>query len=265
MSTSVKASENYGSYYDEKAIALIRKKLASIMFERQEKGVSHNTLQSEKNAFEAIKAGKQAIRNFIEQDFDGESGILADNSLRNIKNNCICTICVLTRQILEERLLDLEHALSLSDACIQSIEECTDEAKCIQVTIAGMEEFSSMIENRSKTDYHHLVGEAKEYIFKHLHEKIRVMDIARQLKTNPDYLSRIFHQCEGITLHQYIMERKIISAKNMLQYSDYSNDHISQYLGFSSQSHLQMHFKKVTGMTLNQYRLVHNDRYRNSF
>ena len=191
--------------------------------------------------------------------------MLSEDSLRNIKNNCICTICILTRQILNEHLLDLERALSMSDACIICIEDCQNEIEAIQVTIAGMEEFSSMIKTKPEPKYHHFIRKTKEYVFKHLHEKIEVKEVARQLKTNPDYLSRVFHKHEGITLHKYIMDTKIYNVQNMLQYTEYTNDEIAQFLGFSTQSHLQIVFKKAMGMTLSQYRLIHNERYRDRF
>jgi len=256
---------NYSAFYDDKVIHTIRKKLSSIVFDRQEENISHNTLHWEENAFEAVKSGKEAIHFLLEQDVDGEIGVLSDDSLRNVKNNCICTISILTRQILNEHLLDLEQAFSMSDACIQCIEESKNETECIQVTIASLEEFASMIEVKPESQYHHLIKKTKEYIFKHLHTKLQVKDIAYILKTNPDYLSRIFHKYEGITLNKYIMKRKLNRVKSMLQYSEYSNDEIAQFLGFSSQSYLQKVFKKGTGMTLSEYRLRHNERYRDRF
>ena len=52
----------------------------------------------------------------------------------------------------------------------------------------------------------------------------------------------------------YIFQEKLKLVKNMLIYSRYSYNEIASYLGFSSQSHLGMRFKKSTGMTLHQYR-----------
>lgn len=257
--------DTYAAFYDKKAINSIRKKLTTVMFELQEHAVLHTTIQWEQNVYEAVKAGSDAIRLLLEQEFDGKNGKLSENSLRDFKNNCICTICVLTRQILHDHLLDLEHAFSLSDACIQCIESCTTETECIQVTIAGMEEFSSQLEQSSKKGYHHLVKSAVEYIFKNLHSKLKLNDIAKHIGTNASYLARIFHQYEGLTIHQYILKEKINRAKNMLQYSEYKNDEISHYLGFCSQSHLGTVFKKATHMTLNEYRLLHNESYRKGF
>ena len=57
-----------------------------------------------------------------------------------------------------------------------------------------------------------------------------------------------------VTLKAYILEEKIKLIKNLLTYSSYTFTEISAYLGFASQSHMGMEFKKITGMTLRQYR-----------
>ena len=98
------------------------------------------------------------------------------------------------------------------------------------------------------------VKQSKDYIFKYLHEKIRIQDIAEYLHLNANYLSELFRQCENITLTDFILQEKVKLTRNLLAYSPYSYIEIATYLGFSSQSHLGKVFKKYTGMTLRQYR-----------
>ena len=98
------------------------------------------------------------------------------------------------------------------------------------------------------------VEASKEYIFKHLHEKIRVQEIADYLHLNSSYLSELFKQQESMTLTDFILQEKVKLTKNLLTYSPYSYIEIATYLGFSSQSHLGKVFKKYTDMTLRQYR-----------
>ena len=103
--------------------------------------------------------------------------------------------------------------------------------------------------------------QSKDYIFKHLHEKIRIQDIAEYLHLNANYLSELFRQCENVTLTDFILQEKVKLTRNLLAYSPYSYIEIATYLGFSSQSHLGKVFKKYTGMTLRQYR----EKYGQSF
>ena len=82
-----------------------------------------------------------------------------------------------------------------------------------------------------------MIGEVKDYIFRHFHDTIQITDIAKHLNVNPDYLSHLFKKQENITIKRYILKEKIRRSRNLLQYSDYSIQEISFYLGFSSQSH----------------------------
>lgn len=52
-----------------------------------------------------------------------------------------------------------------------------------------------------------------------------------------------------MTIGEYINQRKIEEAQRLLRFSDKSLSAISNYLSFSSQSHFQNVFKKVTGET----------------
>ena len=98
------------------------------------------------------------------------------------------------------------------------------------------------------------INKCKDFIFSHLHDRITLEDLAAEADCNPNYLSQLFKECEGISISGYILQEKINRAKNLLIYSDYSYIEIATYLGFSSQSHLGTHFKKQTGYTLRQYR-----------
>ena len=68
------------------------------------------------------------------------------------------------------------------------------------------------------------------------------------------YLSRLFKKELGISISDYILEKKIEKSENLLKYSDYSLVDIANYLAFSSQSHFIQTFKKAVGITPNKYR-----------
>ena len=56
----------------------------------------------------------------------------------------------------------------------------------------------------------------------HLHEKIEITDIAEFVGVERSYLSKLFHKEVGQTISDYIMEKKLQTARNMLLYSDFS-------------------------------------------
>ena len=58
----------------------------------------------------------------------------------------------------------------------------------------------------------------------------------------------------GESLTDFILKEKTEEAKRLLRYSDKSLTAISNYLGFSSQSHFSRVFKKYTQRTPGEYR-----------
>jgi AraC-like DNA-binding protein len=98
----------------------------------------------------------------------------------------------------------------------------------------------------------------KQYIEKNLRKNLQVGDIAPAIGLSRTYLSRLFHQAEGITVQQYIQKEKCRHAAQMLQYTDYSISQIALYFSFSSQSYFGSCFQTWYGMTPNAYRKAHH-------
>ncbi len=149
----------------------------------------------------------------------------------------------------------------MSDVFIRKFEEVSDPVMLTNLMHQFEYRYTEMVaelkqqkKGSRRKDQNPRIDACKDYIFKHLHEKIRVQDIAEQLYLNANYLSEIFKNHEGITITEFILREKVNLTKNLLTYSPYSYIEIATYLGFSSQSHLGKVFKKWTGMTLRQYR-----------
>lgn len=89
---------------------------------------------------------------------------------------------------------------------------------------------------------------------KALVEAFQVQDIANALKINRSYLARVFKEQEDVTVQEYILKERCSHAANMLKFTEYNISIIAEYFCFSTQSHFGKTFKKVYGMTLNEYR-----------
>ena len=96
----------------------------------------------------------------------------------------------------------------------------------------------------------------KDYISQNLRKELKVAGIAEALGISRTYLARQFTEAEGMSVQQYIMKERCEHAANLLKYSDYPIAVIAEYFGFSSQSHFGSCFKKLYGMTPNEYRCL---------
>ncbi len=92
-----------------------------------------------------------------------------------------------------------------------------------------------------------------DYINTHLHEELKLTEIAAIAQMSPYHFLRLFKQSMGVTPHQYILQRRIDKAKYLLQLSDLSIANIALRVGFCDQSHLTRYFKRILGLTPKQF------------
>ena len=96
----------------------------------------------------------------------------------------------------------------------------------------------------------YVTQKAKKYIRDHLSEPLNRNTIAGYVYLSPDYLSHIFKTDTGIHLSEYILNERLLRAKQMLK--DISS--ITLAVGFSNSAYFTKVFKASTGMTPSQYR-----------
>jgi AraC family transcriptional regulator len=92
-----------------------------------------------------------------------------------------------------------------------------------------------------------------EYINEHLHEDVKLIELAAIAQISPYHFLRLFKQSMGLTPHQYILQRRIHKAKYLLQESELSIADIAFRVGFCDQSHFTRCFKRLLGMTPKQF------------
>lgn len=240
----------------------VKRHFSNIIFENQEVGRMHNPYDQELREISSIRNGDiEQLKKSWNEDFNGHYGILAHDNLRSIKNICIVVITLASRAAIEGGVSP-EMAYSLSDSYIYKIEELSD-AQTIQRLCRNAEyDYTQMVHeiknqrlhSRTSKSNNPRIDQCKNYIFKHLHEKIHIRDIAEELEVNSNYLAEFFYKNEGMTIRDFIMQEKIKSASNLLMYSKYSYSEIATNLGFCSQSHFGKNFKNVTQLTPKQYR-----------
>jgi AraC-like DNA-binding protein len=98
-----------------------------------------------------------------------------------------------------------------------------------------------------------IVQKAVEYINSHICDDIRIDSICSAIHVSKYYFCKKFKQATGLTVMEYILKTRIISAKNMLESTDLTVGQVSDRCGFSSQSYFCRVFREDTGTTPLQY------------
>lgn len=94
----------------------------------------------------------------------------------------------------------------------------------------------------------------EQYINNHYTENITLELLSEKSYMNKYYLVHAFKQYKGISPINYLINKRIASAKELLDTTNYSIAQISEVCGFSSQSYFSQVFKKATNMSPNEYR-----------
>ena len=195
-------------------------------FEENETESKHRPPSVEYSFYTAVKTGdmETVIQNCNADSFTNleGTGVLSRNPVTNLKYHFVVTAAMLTRYCIDGGM-EAEQAYRLSDLSVLSkpVMQCID------------------------------------YIYAHIKDRITIEDLACHTGLSQNYLSRVFKQNLGISISDYIREKKIEKATHLLRYSDKAVVDIANYLSFSSQSHFIQVFENFTGLTPKKYR----DRY----
>lgn len=109
--------------------------------------------------------------------------------------------------------------------------------------------------NSFKNKYSKKVADSIDYINKNLfNQSLSLTDIAENINVHKVYLCRIFKEETGENVTQYILKARIEKSKEIILSTNYKLYEISDKLGFNTPQQFSILFKKVTGITPNQFR-----------
>ena len=215
----------------------------------------HNTFELEQTVMTIVRKGDTAaLREWIQAAPAVRGGIIAADQLRQMKNTFIVSVTLASRAAIRGGM-DVEDAFSLSDVYIQKCELLNRPDQIMNLQYHMILEYTQKVE-RIRLGKHpgKLAIDVANYIQHHLSEPITAENIAKELYLSRPYLSRKFIEETGESLTDFILKEKTEEAKRLLRYSDKSLTAISNYLGFSSQSHFSKVFKKYAACTPGDYR-----------
>lgn len=92
------------------------------------------------------------------------------------------------------------------------------------------------------------------YIEEHLAEDLSLSELAAVAYLSPYHFARLFKASTGFAPHQYVIGRRIERAKLLLSTTNWSLAVIAHAVGFAHESHLALHFKRLTGLLPSSYR-----------
>jgi AraC-like DNA-binding protein len=191
------------------------------------------------------------------KNLDGDMGILSDNEIKNVQLTITGAVFLLTSYLIDNHV-NSEHAYSTGDFFIQKAEtiKTAEESSALFDEMATL--YKNLLHNRRKVSYGYPIDKCINYIEQKLYSPLTLDDVAGYMGMTPEYLTTLFKQMTGTSAYQYIIQRKMEEAKNMLQYTGLPIHIIGSSLGFNSNPHFSNAFKKNVGLTPFQFRKNHS-------
>lgn len=100
----------------------------------------------------------------------------------------------------------------------------------------------------------HKLRMVTEYINDNLEHDLSLLAIAATIGMSSYHFARMFKQSTGLAPYQYVIERRVKRAQVLLTETDLPIVEVCLCVGFTSQSHFTLLFRKRVGMTPKTYR-----------
>lgn len=127
--------------------------------------------------------------------------------------------------------------------------------------LAGMERKQNRLRSELPgIDTSSRLWQAAEFMKYHCDRPIKLQECAYLSGLSVFRFAHVFREETGFTPMEYLTRMRIEHAKRMLEKSDMKHWEIKQAIGYTHQSYFIRVFKRVVGMTPQQYRLNHKRR-----
>lgn len=115
------------------------------------------------------------------------------------------------------------------------------------------EHTSAFVPDTSKNVIGELIYSVLNYVDNHVQDITRIQDIGGELGYSHSYISHLFREKMGMTLHQYVTRKKIERSLELLATGKYSITDIALQLNYESVQSFGKMFKKIKGCTPSEY------------
>lgn len=200
-----------------------------------------------------VNGNVQELSNMIFKLSNGVVPVVSGDNVRSEKNYSIVVFEKLAQAAINMGM-DLINAYQSRDSFIRKNELCINLKEVLKVRDTAIVFYTSEIGKAKVRNLSPQISSIVQYIGLNMYTKITVRQIAQYFSMSEARLRTAFKKEMNISIHNYILRRKISEAKVMLK-SNYPINDISLLLGFSDTSHFTKVFKKITGTTPKKYQM----------
>jgi AraC-like DNA-binding protein len=204
---------------------------------------------------EAVKQGNLSLAYSFVQGFHPDRSQIHRNPdpLRNAQNICLILNTQL-RCALEDCHIHPYRLDQVSDAIAQAIEKLKSPESAGQYCSEIIRRYCELALENRYPGLSRLIRQAVVHIKSHLNSNLTVMDTAKVLLVNANYLSGVFHREMGMTFISFVNRQRAEQAAALLRQTNMQIQHIAAAVGYNNTSYFNRQFAAVYGCTPKQYR-----------
>ena len=182
----------------------------------------------------------------------------AETRLRDFKNYCI-VLNTLARKGAEAGLVHPIHIDKISSHFARKIETITSLEHGKTLFIEIVRKYCLLVKNHSLKNYSLLVQKVVTRIDSDLNADQSLSTHAELLNVHPSYLSTLFRKETGMTLTEYVNQKRVEYGIFLLNTTDMQIQSVAQQCGISDINYFTRIFKKQIGKTPSEYKkTLHN-------
>lgn len=175
------------------------------------------------------------------------------DSLRNIKNYCIISN-TLFRKAAEKGGVHPYYLDEASSEFANRIEQLGSETEVAALMTEMAKAYCRLVRKQNMRNYSALVQKAVVYIEGDLAGNLSLRVLAQDLNVNASYLSALFKKETGRTVTDYILQRRMELAAQLLRDTRLQVQTVAQHCGIVDIHYFTKLFKRHTGLTPREFR-----------
>ncbi|KYH32013.1 PocR ligand-binding domain-containing protein [Neomoorella mulderi] len=196
-----------------------------------------------------IEKAKKLLEQLVLQIF-----IQSKGQLEVIKGRSLELLSFLIRTSTEYGV-KFGEVIHLSDLKLKEIDEADTVEKAVLWLLAVGNAFIELIAEKNSSEGEDIINRVVDYIQKNYSsESLSVKEIARASYISPAYLGQLFKKKMGYSLKEHINKVRIEQAKLLLRQTEQTIESVAVQTGFKERSYFCKVFKKITGLSPNEYR-----------
>lgn len=203
---------------------------------------------------EAVRRGKFAEAIYQQNLFMGFTlDQRVPDALRDVKDMIIAanTLC---RKAIQQAAVHPLYIDGISGRFVSEIEQAENVEQVNALIPKMLRHYCLLVQEHSLARYTGTIRDCLNYIDFHYMEPLSLESLAVRFSVNKNYLSSRFHKEVGMTVTDYINQIRVQRASGLLRKTSLSVQQVAEQCGFADGNYFTRIFKKIQGVTPNEYR-----------